>query len=135
MGSFTTAVIYRSQSKSSYILDAKGKAARSRCAKCDHVLYVKDLFPIFSWLSQRGKCRYCASEISIFYPLIEIISAITAVMIFLLFSITEALLILISMPFWIAFLYRVLFDKTFDMKLFLKAFFISAFILIGLFVI
>ncbi|TWP15504.1 prepilin peptidase [TM7 phylum sp. oral taxon 353] len=32
---------------------------RSRCLSCGHVLAWYDLIPLVSWLSLRGKCRYC----------------------------------------------------------------------------
>lgn len=39
------------------------KKDRSRCLSCSHVLAWYDLVPILSWLSLRGKCRYCKSPI------------------------------------------------------------------------
>lgn len=32
---------------------------RSRCLSCGHILAWYDLIPLVSWLSLRGKCRYC----------------------------------------------------------------------------
>ncbi len=49
---------------------------RSMCPKCKHVLGVKDLVPVFSWLSLRGKCRYCKKPISIQYPLVELLTGL-----------------------------------------------------------
>jgi prepilin signal peptidase PulO-like enzyme (type II secretory pathway) len=39
------------------------KKKRSRCPKCNHVLGVMDLIPVFSFLMQRGRCRYCSKTI------------------------------------------------------------------------
>jgi prepilin signal peptidase PulO-like enzyme (type II secretory pathway) len=36
---------------------------RSMCSMCRHPLAVKDLVPLFSWLSLQGKCRYCHEPI------------------------------------------------------------------------
>jgi prepilin signal peptidase PulO-like enzyme (type II secretory pathway) len=36
---------------------------RSVCPSCHHQLEPKDLVPVFSWLSLRGKCRYCSNPI------------------------------------------------------------------------
>lgn len=41
------------------------------CPDCKHELAVKDLLPIVSWLSLKGKCRYCSKAISWQYPLAE----------------------------------------------------------------
>ena len=45
---------------------------RSRCLHCQHTLEWYDLVPIVSWLSTRGRCRYCSRSIGRFEPLIEI---------------------------------------------------------------
>lgn len=43
----------------------------SRCPRCLHRLSIRDLFPLFSWIFSRGRCRYCKTKVSIRYPLIE----------------------------------------------------------------
>lgn len=45
---------------------------RSRCLHCGHTLAWYDLIPLVSWLSTRGKCRYCRQSIGRFEPVIEI---------------------------------------------------------------
>ncbi|MBP7837076.1 prepilin peptidase [Candidatus Saccharibacteria bacterium] len=45
---------------------------RSMCPQCQHQLFSKDLIPIISWLSVRGKCRYCKNKISLQYPVVEL---------------------------------------------------------------
>ena len=49
---------------------------RSECVSCKHILSPIDLIPVLSWLSLKGKCRYCAKPISIQYPLVEILTAL-----------------------------------------------------------
>jgi leader peptidase (prepilin peptidase) / N-methyltransferase len=68
IGSFTNVLIHRIPRKESIAFPP------SRCPKCGHRLGVLDLFPIFSWLFLRGKCRYCGAPISPRYPVVELIS-------------------------------------------------------------
>lgn len=49
---------------------------RSHCPHCKHTLARYDLFPLVSWLSTRGKCRYCKATVSHRYPLLELWSAL-----------------------------------------------------------
>ena len=42
----------------------KSLNGRSECFSCGHMLGWKDLFPIFSFVFQGGRCRYCSSHIS-----------------------------------------------------------------------
>jgi leader peptidase (prepilin peptidase)/N-methyltransferase len=48
---------------------------RSMCPHCKHELGVMDLLPLASWLSLKGKCRYCGRAISPQYPLVELATA------------------------------------------------------------
>jgi len=61
LGSFATAMIYRVPRSLKIFLD------RSRCPACDTVLGPMDLFPFFSFLYTRGRCRF----IEIFMALIS----------------------------------------------------------------
>jgi prepilin signal peptidase PulO-like enzyme (type II secretory pathway) len=45
---------------------------RSVCLHCGHELRWYDLVPLVSWLSLRGKCRYCHKSIGWFEPVIEL---------------------------------------------------------------
>ncbi len=44
---------------------------RSRCFSCLSKLQWYDLLPIISYLTIRGRCRYCKSKISLQYPAVE----------------------------------------------------------------
>ncbi len=55
---------------------------RSRCLSCGHTLAWYDLLPIVSWLSTKGKCRYCHKSIGRFELLMEVGTALS----FMLFS-------------------------------------------------
>lgn len=65
---------------------------RSHCTSCNHVLGARDLVPLFSWLSTKGRCRYCGAKVSARYPLTEAFCAIMFVTIVLRYDISlEAL--------------------------------------------
>ena len=82
MGSFLNCAAYRTAHGQSFI---KG---RSHCTSCGHELSVKDLFPIFSYLFLRGKCRYCGAKVSVRYPLTELFFALLTVGCLLRFDLT-----------------------------------------------
>lgn len=76
IGSFTSLAIHRIPKKENIIYK------RSYCPWCNHELKLIDLFPIFSFLFLRGKCRYCKNKIRKRYIILEIFSGIA----FLLFA-------------------------------------------------
>lgn len=49
---------------------------RSECPKCNNILKIKDLFPIFSYIWNKWKCSFCKSNISLFYLIAEIVMGI-----------------------------------------------------------
>ncbi len=72
LGSFTTMLVTRLH------FDQKGIfTGRSECPSCGAQLKFWNLVPIFSWLIQRGMCQACGKKISLFYPLTELVFAIT----------------------------------------------------------
>jgi leader peptidase (prepilin peptidase)/N-methyltransferase len=68
IGSFLNVLIYRIPRGINFV---KGF---SFCPSCDHRLYPKDLFPIFSWLFLKGRCRYCKEKISPRYLIVEAVT-------------------------------------------------------------
>lgn len=48
----------------------------SHCPKCRHSLSAWENIPLFSWLMLKGQCRECHAPISIRYPMVEALSAI-----------------------------------------------------------
>ncbi|HYK09155.1 MAG TPA: prepilin peptidase [Candidatus Eisenbacteria bacterium] len=70
VGSFLNVVIDRIPHNISIV---KG---RSHCDFCNHVLSWYDLFPLFSFLFLQGHCRYCKKKLSWQYPLVECITGV-----------------------------------------------------------
>lgn len=80
IGSFLNVVILRTPEKQSIVKEP------SHCFSCGHRLAWYDMFPIFSWLLLRGKCRYCRSPYSPRYMIIEAITAVLYCLAFLFFG-------------------------------------------------
>jgi len=102
IGSFLNCVIYRIENNLSFL---KG---RSFCPHCKHKLGFFDLFPIFSFIFLKAKCRYCGKKISIQYPLIEIITGLLFLLIFVYFqfsTINFLYLLIVSSLLLILFVY------------------------------
>lgn len=103
--SFLNVVIYRLPRKMGFV---EGK---SMCPKCGHTLYNKDLIPIISWLSLRGKCRYCGTKISVRYTIVELIGGISAVLCTLLIGINVYALIAFLITGVLTVVSCILYDK------------------------
>jgi leader peptidase (prepilin peptidase)/N-methyltransferase len=65
VGSFMNVLIYRIPKGEDFV------RSHSHCMSCGHRLAWYDMFPVFSYIFLRGKCRYCGAKLSIQYPLIE----------------------------------------------------------------
>ncbi len=55
---------------------------RSRCRDCGRMIKASENIPVLSYMLMRGKCRGCGAQISFFYPLVELITAILATAVF-----------------------------------------------------
>ena len=98
-GSFSNVCIYRLPNSGNV---AKG---RSFCPDCKNKIKWFDNIPFFSYLFLKGKCRQCSKPISFQYLVVELLSAISFVVIFHLYgvSITTLLLLILSIFFIIIF--------------------------------
>jgi len=56
---------------------------RSKCLNCDSVIRWFDLVPVLSYFILRGRCRECKKKISPLYPVVEISTAVTLLLLFL----------------------------------------------------
>ncbi|MGN0426421.1 MAG: prepilin peptidase [Agathobacter sp.] len=77
IGSFLNVCIYRIPKKESIIFPS------SHCMECGHKLSWYDLFPLFSFLLLKGRCRYCGTKISKQYPVVEAVNGILYVIVFM----------------------------------------------------
>lgn len=78
IGSFLNVVIYRYNSGTSPL------TGRSQCFSCGKTLSWYELVPLLSFLVQRGRCRKCGVRLSWQYPIVEALSGIIFVAVFLL---------------------------------------------------
>lgn len=89
-GSFFTLAIYRIPRKQDIV------KTRSYCPNCKHKLGFFDCFPILSYISTIGRCRYCKKPISIRYPLIEFASGMVFLLIYLICGFSWQALVLVA---------------------------------------
>lgn len=89
IGSFLNVLVYRIPRN---LNPYKG---RSFCPSCHHNLAWHDLIPLFSFLFQKGSCKYCGTQISYRYPLIEFVNGILFVVNILLFGLIYGIVIII----------------------------------------
>lgn len=82
VGSFMNVLIYRLPRGKPIVLD------RSRCPECDSQISWYDNVPLVSYLLLRGRCRHCGFKIPKTYPLVETLSAVTAVVIVHVFGLS-----------------------------------------------
>ncbi len=95
IGSFLNVCIYRIPKHEDIV------KTRSHCMSCGHTLKWYDMFPLFSYLFLRGRCRYCGAKLSVQYPLIEALNGILYVGVVLLHgvNIDSLLLCLLASAF------------------------------------
>lgn len=87
-GSFATMLIYRLP-RDIPLWAKKGKKSpynRSFCTACNHVLRVKNLIPILSYLIQKGKCSYCGQKIASVYLVTECLALLLAILFYVAFG-------------------------------------------------
>jgi leader peptidase (prepilin peptidase)/N-methyltransferase len=66
----------------------------SHCPACDYRIPFYDNIPLVSWLLLRGKCRSCSAPISPQYPLVELITALLTLFLFMRFGPTFPFVVL-----------------------------------------
>ncbi len=82
IGSFLNVCIFRIQKEESIVFPT------SHCGSCNTKLKGKDLVPIVSFFTLKGKCRYCNEKVSIQYPLVEVATGILFVIVYLKFGLS-----------------------------------------------
>ncbi|MGA2780378.1 MAG: prepilin peptidase [Smithella sp.] len=87
IGSFLNVCIFRLPAETSIV------KPRSQCPHCQHPIRNCDNIPLISFIILRGKCRDCGEKISWRYPLVELITAVLALLLFLKFGLTLEFLV------------------------------------------
>jgi leader peptidase (prepilin peptidase) / N-methyltransferase len=82
IGSFLNVVAARIPARISIV------APRSSCTSCSTEIAWYDNIPIVSYLVLRGRCRTCATEISVKYPLVELATAVLVSLCILVFGVS-----------------------------------------------
>ncbi len=82
IGSFLNVCIHRLPKGESIV------HPRSRCPHCGQMIAAYDNVPVLSYLWLRGRCRHCRSRISPFYPLIELLTGLTFLLVYHLWGIS-----------------------------------------------
>lgn len=79
-GSFLNVVVYRLPAQLSLFWPP------SRCPDCLHRLKKRDNVPVIGWLWLKGRCRYCKRRISWRYPVVEAVTGLLFLLVFLLYG-------------------------------------------------
>jgi len=77
IGSFLNVVIYRIPKNESIVFPS------SKCQSCGNALKWYHNIPIFSWIFLRGKCAFCGDKISAQYPVVEFITGVIFVALYI----------------------------------------------------
>lgn len=93
-GSFVNALVWRLHKKRNFVSE------RSECVHCHHVLAWNDLIPVLSWLTLRGRCRYCKKKIDD-SPVTEMGVALVFVLSYVLWPFGFATVGLILFTLWL----------------------------------
>lgn len=93
IGSFLNVVILRLNTGRSIA------TGRSKCARCSTTLSWYELIPVFSFLGLRGKCKSCKTPISFQYPLVELLTAISFVLLYTKIILTGGLTLISIVSF------------------------------------
>lgn len=85
-GSFLNVVICRLPRGKSVVFPP------SHCPSCLHKLGLIDLLPVVSFIALKGKCRYCGCRISPQYSVVELVTGVLLVLVWLQYGFTWAFL-------------------------------------------
>lgn len=91
VGSFLNVCIWRIPREESIVFPP------SHCPNCNYKIRWYDNIPLISYIILKGKCRGCGTNISLQYPLVELLNGLITLALFLRFGSTP--------PFFILFLF------------------------------
>ncbi|ABA22595.1 type 4 prepilin peptidase 1, Aspartic peptidase, MEROPS family A24A [Trichormus variabilis ATCC 29413] len=89
IGSFINVVVYRLPAGLSILWPP------SRCPHCLNQLKAYDNVPVLGWIWLKGRCRYCKSQISLRYPVVEAVTGIIFLCVFLIFHVS-----ILTLGYW-----------------------------------
>jgi len=89
VGSFSNVCIYRIPRNESIIYPA------SHCPKCRSKIKPVDNIPLLSYILLKGRCHNCKSKISIQYPIVELLTGLIYLIIYLIYGLSIQSLIYI----------------------------------------
>ena len=69
----------------------------SSCPHCSHSIKWYENIPVFSYLFLKGKCSKCSESISIIYPIVEIITAVVTLFLYMNFWLNWELLAMVAL--------------------------------------
>ncbi|MBT4990052.1 MAG: prepilin peptidase [Rickettsiales bacterium] len=90
--------------------------SRSSCTKCNNKLGFWQLFPLISYLWQKGKCKFCNEKISLRYPIIEFLCGMIFMFTYMKFGYSHAN-ILIFLTFFTLLVASLIDIKTYEVPL------------------
>lgn len=98
-GSFSNVCIYRIPNNQGVVL------SRSFCPKCKNIIRWYDNIPLISFLLLKAKCRNCDYKINFQYFAVELLTAVSFVLIYCFYglTITSLLLLILSVFFIVIF--------------------------------
>ena len=91
-GSFLNVLIHRLPLSISLV-----NPAGSACPHCNNGIKWYENIPVFSYLALKGRCSNCSESISIIYPIVEIITALVTLTIYLNFLLNWELIAIIAL--------------------------------------
>jgi leader peptidase (prepilin peptidase) / N-methyltransferase len=80
IGSFLNVVVYRLPARLSLLWPP------SRCPHCLRQLGKRDNVPVLGWLWLKGKCRFCHTPIAARYPIVEAVTGLLFLSVFVVFG-------------------------------------------------
>ncbi|MGE5629864.1 MAG: prepilin peptidase [Caulobacteraceae bacterium] len=89
-GSLYNVCIYRLPRKESIV------RPRSHCTSCGRYLGILDIIPLVSYISLKGRCRYCGAKIPARYLLAEIQTGLMFLIVFSKYLVTLRTLVVIA---------------------------------------
>lgn len=103
VGSFLNVCIYRIPRGKSIVYPP------SSCPVCGARIKWYDNIPVLSYILLRGRCRNCKAKISPVYPIVELLSAVYAVLVYLKFGLT------VDFAFYLIFGYMLIVGSFIDL--------------------